>query len=98
MKRVSYASLLTLILILFSSIKSNAQTNVIGNPNKIVNIEVAQYNSVTIGSQQWMTEYLDVVTFNNGDTIQQAKNINELKNAFINKIPSWSSVLMSNVS
>ena len=90
MKRVSYASLLTLILILFSSIKSNAQTNVIGNPNKIVNIEVAQYNSVTIGSQQWMTEYLDVVTFNNGDTIQQAKNINELKNAFINKIPSWS--------
>ena len=43
MKKGSYASLLVLI-ILFSFSETNAQSNIIGNPIKIGNLEVSQHN------------------------------------------------------
>jgi hypothetical protein len=43
MKRVTYASLLALILI-FSIKRANAQSSIIGNPIRLGNIEVAQYD------------------------------------------------------
>ncbi len=45
--------------------------------------------TVTIGTQVWMTKNLDVSTFRNGDPIPQAKSNSEWKAAGINKQPAW---------
>ena len=45
--------------------------------------------TVTIGSQVWMTKNLDVATFRNGDPIPQAKTDEEWTLAGENKQPAW---------
>jgi hypothetical protein len=50
-------------------------------------ITIAQ--SVTIGTQVWMTKNLDAVTFRNGDTIPHAKTEDDWKKAGENKQPAW---------
>ena len=50
-------------------------------------ITIAQ--SVTIGTQVWMTKNLDVITFRNGDTIPQAKTVDEWEKAGENGHPAW---------
>ncbi len=45
--------------------------------------------TVTIGTQVWMTKNLDVATFRNGDQIPEAKTDEEWKQAGKNKQPAW---------
>jgi len=45
--------------------------------------------TVTIGTQVWMTKNLDVSTFRNGDPIPQAKTDDEWRKAGDNKQPAW---------
>jgi TonB family protein len=45
--------------------------------------------TVTIGSQGWMTKNLDVATFRNGDSIPEAKTDAEWISAGYNKQPAW---------
>jgi uncharacterized protein (TIGR02145 family) len=45
--------------------------------------------TIKIGSQNWMTQNLDVVVFRNGDTILQAKTDEEWNNAGKNQQPAW---------
>ena len=45
--------------------------------------------TVTIGSQVWMTKNLNVDKFRNGDPIPQAKTDEEWANAGKNKQPAW---------
>lgn len=45
--------------------------------------------TVTIGTQVWMTKNLDVSTFQNGDSIPQAKTAEEWEKAGQNKQPAW---------
>jgi uncharacterized protein (TIGR02145 family) len=45
--------------------------------------------TVTIGTQVWMTKNLDVATFRNGDPIPQAKTIEEWMEAGKNEQPAW---------
>jgi len=45
--------------------------------------------TVTIGTQEWMTENLDVSTFRNGDSIPEAKTNEEWKRAGELKQPAW---------
>jgi len=45
--------------------------------------------TVTIGTQVWMTKNLDVSTFRNGDPIPQAKTDEEWEKAGGNKQPAW---------
>jgi len=45
--------------------------------------------TVTIGTQVWMTKNLDVSTFRNGDPIPQAKTDEEWVKAGDNKQPAW---------
>ena len=45
--------------------------------------------TVTIGTQVWMTKNLDVSTFRNGDPIPQAKSNAEWQAAGENKQPAW---------
>jgi uncharacterized protein (TIGR02145 family) len=52
-----------------------------------VNFSNAQ--TVTIGSQVWMTKNLDVATFRNGDSIPHAKTDEEWEKAGENKQPAW---------
>ena len=47
------------------------------------------YNSVTIGSQEWMAENLQVSTFRNGDTIPEAKTAKEWLSADRSNNPAW---------
>jgi uncharacterized protein (TIGR02145 family) len=45
--------------------------------------------TVTIGTQEWMTRNLDVTTFRNGDPIPEAKTDEEWKKAGELKQPAW---------
>jgi len=45
--------------------------------------------TVTIGTQVWMTKNLDVTIFRNGDTISEAKTDEEWKKAGAAKQPAW---------
>ena len=44
---------------------------------------------ITIGTQKWMSENLDVITFRNGDIIPEAKTDEEWKLAGENGKPAW---------
>jgi len=50
---------------------------------------IAYSQTVTIGTQVWMTKNLDVSTFRNGDPIPQAKTNEEWEKAGDNKLPAW---------
>jgi uncharacterized protein (TIGR02145 family) len=50
---------------------------------------ISYAQTVTIGSQVWMTKNLDVSTFRNGDPIPQAKTDEEWERAGENKQPAW---------
>ena len=47
------------------------------------------YRIVKIGNQEWMAENLVATTFNNGDTIMEAKTNQQWYFAYDNKIPAW---------
>ena len=44
---------------------------------------------VTIGNQIWMSENLNVCTFKNGDSIKEARSLDEWKLANVNKKAAW---------
>ena len=46
-------------------------------------------NEVKIGSQIWTASNLDVFTFRNGDSIPEAKTIEEWENATQKKSTAW---------
>jgi uncharacterized protein (TIGR02145 family) len=48
-----------------------------------------QVQTVTIGTQVWMTKILDVSTFRNGEIIPEAKTNIEWKRAAANHTPAW---------
>ena len=50
---------------------------------------ISYAQTITIGTQVWMTKNLDVATFRNGDPIPQAKTDEEWKKAGENKQPAW---------
>ena len=50
---------------------------------------ISNAQTVTIGTQVWMTKNLDVSTFRNGDPIPEAKSNEEWKKAGENKQPAW---------
>ena len=50
-------------------------------------LSIAQ--TITIGTQVWMTKNLDVSAFRNGEPIPQAKTAKEWKNAGDKKQPAW---------
>lgn len=47
------------------------------------------YQTVTIGTQTWLSENLDVRVFLNGDPIPEVKSAEEWKMAGINRKPAW---------
>jgi uncharacterized protein (TIGR02145 family) len=50
---------------------------------------ISYAQTITIGTQVWMTKNLDVATFRNGDPIPQAKTNEEWTKAGENKQPAW---------
>lgn len=60
--------------------------------NNFQNDEIGKtdfFQSVTIGTQIWMTENLNIAVFRNGDPIPEAKTLEEWKKAGDNKQPAW---------
>ncbi len=51
--------------------------------------ETNNLSFIKIGEQAWLTQNLDVATFQNGDTIPEAKNIEEWESAGRLKRPAW---------
>jgi hypothetical protein len=78
MKRVSFSSLLVLILLFFFS-KTDAQSNIIGNPIKIGNIEVAQYDFRKIS---WVDANNSCINLGDG---WRLPSIEELKTLYQNR-------------
>ena len=54
--------------------------NEIKHTSKVTDIDGNVYNTVTIGSQEWMAENLNVEHYRNGDIIPQVENANEWSN------------------
>ncbi len=52
-------------------------------------VNLSNGQTITIGSQVWMTKNLDVSTFRNGDSIPEVKTDEEWKKAGENKQPAW---------
>ncbi len=52
-------------------------------------VSYSNAQTVSIGSQVWMTKNLDVSTFRNGDSIHEAKSDQEWLKAGENKQPAW---------
>ena len=50
---------------------------------------ISYAQTITIGTQVWMTKNLDVATFRNGDPIPQAKTDEEWEKAGDNQQPAW---------
>jgi uncharacterized protein (TIGR02145 family) len=50
---------------------------------------ISYAQTITIGTQVWMTKNLDVATFRNGDPIPQAKTNEEWVKAGVNQQPAW---------
>ena len=50
---------------------------------------ISYAQTVTIGTQVWMTKNLDLATFRNGDPIPEAKTDEEWEKAGENKQPAW---------
>ena len=55
---------------------------------------ISYAQTITIGTQVWMTKNLDVATFRNGDSIPQAKTNEEWKKAGENKQASHTRALL----
>ncbi len=53
------------------------------------NLLSENYEEVKIGNQVWMKKNLDVDKFSNGDTIYQAKNLQDLYACNEGNIPAW---------
>jgi uncharacterized protein (TIGR02145 family) len=47
------------------------------------------YKEVVIGNQTWMAKNLNVITFRNGDTIHEARTIDEWGASLKKKEPAW---------
>jgi uncharacterized protein (TIGR02145 family) len=69
-----------LILLLISGFTSQAQ---------VTDIDGNSYDTVRIGTQTWMAENLNVARFRNGDTIPEARTMEEWKKAAENQQPAW---------
>lgn len=50
---------------------------------------ISYAQTITIGTQVWMTKNLDVATFRNGDTIPQAKTDDEWSDFWLEAQPAW---------
>ena len=74
-----------LFLALFSVSNLFGQTS----GNGVTDIDGNFYETVTIGTQVWMSKNLDVATFRNGDSIPQVQTNEEWKKAGENKQPAW---------
>jgi uncharacterized protein (TIGR02145 family) len=56
---------------------------------QVKDINGKTYTTVKIGTQEWMSENLDVATFRNGDSIPQAKSGSEWQLAGQDRRPVW---------
>lgn len=65
---------------------SDSSSNAIGSPSTS---EPSVLNVVTIGSQVWMAENLNVDTFRNGDPIPQATTKEAWQKASLEGTPAW---------
>jgi uncharacterized protein (TIGR02145 family) len=79
--------LVLITLSIFTKCSSEHGDNEI-KTTKIKNLK-EHADTVIIGTQIWTTKNLNVSTFQNGDTIFEAKSINEFEDAGNKKKPAW---------
>lgn len=79
------STLVSLLIFVFSATFVAAQR---GTDNK-KSAKEKDLKSVTIGSQTWTSQNLNVSSFRNGDLILQAKTLEEWKNALEDGKPAW---------
>ncbi|MFM6956660.1 MAG: fibrobacter succinogenes major paralogous domain-containing protein [Ignavibacteria bacterium] len=90
-KRVSYKSILNSMLSVIITLMIYGCQSPIEQGNVRINEAEITYDStdIAVGNQIWMSRNVKTVVFRNGDTIFQAKNMNEWLQAGLNKKPAW---------
>lgn len=78
MKALIVSSIIVISLSLTSWLKNNEESD-----------KTTTYKEVVIGNQTWMAENLNVITFRNGDTIQEAGTLDEWRAAVRKREPAW---------
>jgi len=78
MKALIVSSAIVVCLTLTSWVKNNEKLD-----------GTITYKEVVIGNQTWMSENLNVITFNNGDTIPEAQTLKEWGAALAKREPAW---------
>lgn len=68
---------------------SSNHEETITNENPSGDVPTAFTDSTVIGTQVWATQNLSVLTFQNGDTIMEAKTNEEWVNAAKSRTPAW---------
>jgi uncharacterized protein (TIGR02145 family) len=61
---------------------------VLGQSGEIIYRNINEYQTIRIGNQNWITENLNVTTFQNGDSIFQARTAEEWERAGLNGDPA----------
>ncbi|MBM3245520.1 MAG: hypothetical protein FJZ15_07010 [Candidatus Omnitrophica bacterium] len=64
-------------------------TTLFAQGSDVVESTADEFKTVTIGTQQWMAENLNIGTFRNGESIPEAKTKTEWEAAYKNEAAAW---------
>jgi uncharacterized protein (TIGR02145 family) len=80
---------MTVVVAICTLLVGGSTTLLFAQDSESISPSPEEFQVVTIGTQQWMKENLNVDTFRNGDPIPEARTKAEWQTAYKNATPAW---------